>query len=78
MSKQYMKNLKEFVQKATKTSISVIDNETVEQARERVEKQFGKPMVISTRRNLIGRGNMNSTKLIQRSQIERDLDKCLK
>ncbi|MFN8140427.1 MAG: hypothetical protein U0R49_11580 [Fimbriimonadales bacterium] len=78
MSSKYMKTLSKFVQKATKTSIEVIDAETVEEARRRVEKQFGKPMVISTRRNLVGRGNTNSSKLIQHSQIERDLDKCLK
>ncbi len=78
MASKFMRHLNRFVEKATKTSIKIIDQETIEEARKRVEKQYGKPMVISTRRNLIGRGNTNASKLVQHSQIERDLDRCLK
>ncbi len=78
MTTKFIKNLNKFVERATKTKIEVIDRETIEEARRRVEREYGKPMAISTRRNLIGRGNTNSSKLVQRSELERDLDRCLR
>lgn len=73
-----MEKLKKFVESATGESLTTIDNESIEEGRARVEKKSGRPVEVVSRWPLVGRGNVMSSKLISHSEIERDLDRCLK
>lgn len=78
MSSDYMERLGTLAERVTGMPIADLGRETVTEARERVERKFGKVMTFTWRGKPIDNQGARATGLVSRRQIEADLDRRLK